>query len=110
MRIAPEAARVQSGLIPPARRVAAIAASGMIVTTSPAASGSRRQPLMSRITSRKSAATRAPETSSSATLAAICGRPPGVGTGRACTPRSASRPTSATGAWSTKIDSQPRAG
>ena len=94
-------------MLPP-RRVAAIAASGMIVTTSPAASGSRRQPLISRITSRKSAATSAPETSRSAAFAAICGRSAGSGTGRACTPRIASRPTSATGAWSTKIDSQPK--
>ena len=80
----------------------------MIVTTSPAASGSRRQPLISRITSRKSAATSAPETSRSAAFAAICGRSAGSGTGRACTPRSARRPTRATGAWSTKIDSQPK--
>ena len=54
---------VSRGLIAPAKRAARSAEIGITVTTAPAWSGSSRQPLMSRITSRKSAATSAPETS-----------------------------------------------
>ncbi len=72
----------------------------MIVTTSPAASGSRRQPLISRITSRKSAATSAPETSRSAAFAATCGRSAGSGTGAPARREARAGRRSATGAWS----------
>ena len=82
----------------------------MTVTTSPAASGSSRQPLISRITSRKSAATSAPETSRSAAFAAML-RPSGRlrrrdAPARRGAPRSATSDRPAPGA--TKIDSQPR--
>ena len=60
------------------------------MTTRPAASGSRRQPLISRITSRKNAATSAPETSSNATFAPTCGRSTGPGSGGTRMPRSVS--------------------
>ena len=77
------------------------------MTTRPAASGSRRQPLISRITSRKNAATSAPETSSNATFAPMCGRSTGPESGGTRTPRSVSSARSTTGAWTRKIDSQP---
>ena len=56
-------------------RAAPIAASGNTVTTSPAAAGDMRQPETSRSTSRKSAATRPPESRSNAAFALRCGLP-----------------------------------
>ena len=86
IRITPDAARVQRGLIAPAKRAARSAEIGITVTTAPAWSGSSRQPLMSRITSRKSAATSAPETSISAAFAPRCGRSSGRSVGVKRTP------------------------
>ena len=107
IRITPEAVRAHRGVIMCPRRAARIAASGITVTTRPAASGSRRQPLIRRITSRKKAATSAPEMSSSAAFAATCGRSIGRGSATARAPRSVSSAKSTTGACTRKIDSQP---
>ena len=90
-----------------ANRPAAIAASGITVTTSPAAAGDIRQPFTSSSTSRKSAATRPPDRSSRPRFAPMCGRPAGSGSGRHAKPRTASSDTSAIGACSRKIHSQP---
>ncbi len=81
----------------------------MTVTTSPATAGSRRHPLTSSRTSRKSAAASAPERSTRAALIGRSGRSkPSVTGRRDGARRSAASAMSASGTCSAKIHSQPR--
>ena len=103
MPAAIQASRPERG----ARRAARSAASGITVTTSPAAAGDMPQPSTSRRTSRKSAATSPPESRSTAAFAFRAGRPAALRAVSICSPRRATRGRSASGTCTRKIDSQP---
>ena len=107
MRTHPQAARVTRPPKRPATAEVAIAAAGMIVTTIPAAAGGMCHPSTSRSTSRNRAAVSAPETRSSARFAGTFGLPAGSASGLTRSRQQPSRVTSASGACTRKIDSQP---
>ena len=74
----------------------------------PAAAGDIPQPSTRSRTTRKSAATRPPATSSSAPFAVSDGRPARARVGLPVAPRAATSSASASGTCTRKIDSQPR--
>ena len=104
----PDAIRMTGAPARGASRAASIAASGITVTTRPAAAGDIPQPSTSRSTTRKRAATSPPERRNRAAFAERCGRSAGSGTRCASRPRTARSVASATGTCARKIDSQPK--